>query len=120
MVYAAIAARAFGNKPVVCCGAGVIGKDIGVSRQTVQKHLNILEAFHFIKRYRRGMNLTSVIILTLKHKLGKTARNLSEAISKALFLLRPDTFKAGKLTVRECLLMWKRYKTARRTAWQLQ
>ncbi len=113
VVYMAYAARAFGNKPTVCCGAGVIANDIGVSRQTVQKHLNILEAFRFIKRFRRGQNLTSVIILTLKEKLGKTAKTISEAISKSLCFLRPETFKAGKLTVGECLRIWCRYKSAR-------
>jgi DNA-binding MarR family transcriptional regulator len=112
LVYAAIAARAFGSKPVVCCGSEVIGNDLGVSRQTVQKHVNILEAFHFIKRNRRGQNLTSVIILTLKEKLGRTARNVSEAISKSLAFIRQDAFKEGKLTVKECLELWFRHKTA--------
>ncbi len=112
MVYMALSARAFGNKPVVCCASSVLGDDLGVSRQTVQKHLNILEAFHFISRYRRGRKLCNVIRLTLKDKFRSTAKTVTQAISQGLYKLKDAVFTTRKYTVKECLAMYYLHREA--------
>lgn len=105
----AIYARAFGSRQGVCLTVSTIAKDVGVSRQTVHKHMNILEMAGLIRRVRRGQRLANVIVLTLKEH----GTNLSESIQHGLTRIMPALF-GEKRTTAWWVERWRIHKEAMR------
>ena len=105
---AAIYARGFGQRQGVCLATETLARDVGVSRQTIQKHLNILELAGLIRRVRRGRGLANVIILTLKDK----AARLAESIGIMASSVSRHLLGSEKKTMAWWLDRWKVHKQA--------
>ncbi len=109
---AAIYARGFGQRQGVCLATETLARDVGVSRQTIQKHLNILEAAGLIRRIRRGQGLANVIVLTLKDK----SAQLGESIRLTVCHVSDVLLGCEKKTMDWWAERWKVHKQAMRVS----
>ncbi len=98
--YEAISARAFGKKFSISASEETLAADVGVSRRTVIRHLDVLEALHLIRRIRIGRGLTNTIVLTLKMRLVESG-SLMKAIEVELAGLSQCILNRDKLTMKE-------------------
>ena len=100
--YEAISARAFGKRISVSVSQETLAKDVGVSRMTISRHLNVLEALFLIRRIRIGRGITNTIILTLK--VG-SPDSLTKSISQGTKGLSNHILNRDKLTMKDALVL---------------
>ena len=104
----ALHARAFRNARSIKVRTDTIAEDLGVSRQTVQKHLNVLETMGLIRRIRRGQGKCNIIVLNLKAQ----ADRLRDAIGRALPDMKDALFDDTKRTTAWWIERWRANKQA--------
>ena len=102
--YEAISARAFGKRFSIFVSEEILASDVGVSRITIIRHLNLLEAIGLIKRIRPGRGMTNTIVLTLKMGMSNN-KTLSQGIRGELPGLSNLVLKREKLTMKEGLAL---------------
>ncbi len=105
---AGVYGRAFGKRQGIVIKVETLAKDLGFSRQTIHKHLNILEAAGIIRRIRQGQRKANIIILNLKNRAAKLADSIALAIDDVKDVL----FEEGKRTMIWWLDRWKIHKEA--------
>lgn len=101
-------ARSFG-KGHVKLGAGTIARDLGVSRQTVGKHLNILKVVGLVEVVRRGRGLVNVIRLVL----AQMGRSMKTVFERVLPTLSERVLDGRKRTVAWWMERWRAHREAR-------
>jgi DNA-binding transcriptional ArsR family regulator len=86
-----------------------LARDVGLSRQTVHKHLNVLEAAGLIQRVRRGRGLANVIVLTLKTR----SKGKHGDMAAGLQAVRGVVLAGEERSMAWWLEAWRRHRGAR-------
>lgn len=94
LILQALHARSFG-KGSVRLSVETIGRDVGVSRQTAHKYLNLLEMEGLIERRRQGLRRVNLIVL----KLRKVGQSVKSGLEEIVPVLRDRLFDGRKHTV---------------------